>query len=125
LSIKLNGSAFPSYYISGETLAAHRNVLTFRMTGAPSRIGPMYVTGTDGEILAATTGNRSFLRFRTDPVGAASRVRVYAARKPVSVLVNGTALPARAWSYRPAEHLVELSGIPAGTVLLRFSRPGR
>jgi hypothetical protein len=119
-SIQVNGSAYPSHFISGETLATGRTTLTFRMSGTPSRIGRMYVTGTNGEILSASTDNRTYLRFRNDPLGGTSQAKVYAAQAPVAVSVNGDALPASAWSYDSGAQVVMLANLPAGTVLVRF-----
>jgi putative alpha-1,2-mannosidase len=121
-SIKVNGSAYPSHFISGETLAMQSNTLTFGMTGNPSRIGQMYVTGTDGEVLSASTDNSTYLRFRNDPLGGTSHAEVNAAQAPVAVSVNGTALPNGDWSYDPGEHVIALTGLPAGTVLVQFRR---
>ncbi len=121
-SIQVNGSAYPSHFISGETLATQRTTLTFRMSGTPSRIGRMYVTGTNGEILSASTDNRTYLRFRNDPLGGTSRAEVYAVRAPARVSVNGMTLPRADWSYNSAEHLITLNGLPGGAVLVQFSR---
>ena len=98
----MNGSAYPSHFISGETLASERTTLTFRMSGTPSRIGRMYVTGTNGEILSASTDNRTYLRFRNDPLGGTSQAAVYAAKAPVAVSVNGEALPPARGHMTPA-----------------------
>jgi putative alpha-1,2-mannosidase len=119
-SIQVNGSAYPSHFISGETLAAERTTLTFRMSGTPSRIGRMYVTGTNGEILSASTDNRTYLRFRNDPLGGTSQARVYAAKAPVAVSVNGAALPDSAWSYDSREQVLTLEDLTVGTVLVGF-----
>ena len=121
-SIEVNGSAYPSHFISGETLATRNNTLTFGMTGTPSRIGQMYLTGTDGEILSASTDNRTYLRFRNDPLGGTSQAEVYAARAPVAVSVNGVALPSSDWSYNSGEHVVTLKDLPVGAVLVQFRR---
>jgi hypothetical protein len=121
-SIRVNGSVYPSQFISGEALATTTNTLTFGMANTPSRIGQMYLTGTDGEVLSATTDNNTYLRFRNDPLGGTSQAEVYAVRAPVRVSVNGLALPRRRWSYDSAEHLITLTGVPAGTVLVRFRR---
>ena len=104
-SIQVNGSAYPSYFISGETLASRGNTLTFGMTGAPSRIGQMYLTGTDGEVLSASTDNSTYLRFRNDPLGGTSQAMVYAAKAPVAVSVNGLPVPGSDWSYDAGEHI--------------------
>jgi len=119
-SIQVNGSAYPSQFISGETLARRSNVLSFGMSGTPSRIGQMYVTGTDGEVLSASTDNSTCLAFRNDPLGGTSRAKVYAARAPAAVSVNGTSLPRSNWSYNSREHVVALNGLSAGPVLVRF-----
>jgi hypothetical protein len=121
-SIHLNGSVYPSQFISGATLSAQANTLTFGMARHPSRISRMYITGTDGEVLSATTDNNTYLRFRNDPLGGTSRAKVYALRAPVRVSVNGTSLPHGNWSYDSAEHLIMLTGLPAGVVLVQFMR---
>ena len=121
-SIRVNGSAYPSHFISGETLTRQNTTLTFGMTRSPSRIGRMYITGTDGEVLSASTDSSTYLRFRNDPVGGWSQAEVNAARAPVAVSVNWTMLPRSDWSYRPGEQLLTLKGLPAGLVLVRFRR---
>ena len=121
-SIEVNGRAYPSYFISGETLAGHRNTLTFRMTATPAGIGAIYLTGTDGEVLSASAGNGTYLRFRNDPLGGWSQAKVSAPRPPAAVSANGAILPGRDWRYNPSEHLITLTGLPAGTVLMRFRR---
>jgi putative alpha-1,2-mannosidase len=119
-SIRVNGSAYPSHFISGETLATQSNTLTFGMTRSPSRIGQIYITGTDGEVLSARTDNSTYLRFRTDPLGGTSQAKVNAAQAPAAVSVNGAVLPGRDWSYNSSEQVLALKGLPAGTVLVRF-----
>jgi putative alpha-1,2-mannosidase len=121
-SIRVNGSAYPSQFISGVTLAAGSNTVSFGMTGAPSRIGRVYITGTDGEVLSASSDNGTYLRFRNDPLGDTSEAEVYAETAPSAVSVNGTALPASDWSYNSGEHVITLNGLSAGIVLLRFRR---
>ena len=73
----------------------------------------MYLTGTEGEVLSASTDNSTYLRFRNDPLGGVSQAEVYAARAPISVSVNGTALPSGNWSYNSGEHVITLKGLPA------------
>jgi putative alpha-1,2-mannosidase len=121
-SIQVNGSAYPSYFISGETLATQGNTLTFGMTGTPSHIGQMYLTGTDGEVLSASTDNSTYLRFRNDPLGGTSQAKVNTAKAPVAVSVNGLPLPGSNWSYNSSEHIVRLKSLPAGMVLVQFGR---
>jgi putative alpha-1,2-mannosidase len=119
-SIRVNGSAYPSQFISGETLATRNNTLTFGMTGTPSSIGRMYIIGTDGEVLSASTDNHTYLRFRNDPLGGTSQAKVFAAQAPVAVSVNATNLPRSNWSYNSSEQVITLKGLPAGTVLVQF-----
>ena len=121
-SIRVNGSVYPSQFISGEALAVRGNTLTFGMTSTPSRIGRMYLTGADGEVLSAATDNTTYLRFRNDPLGGTSRAEVYARQAPARVSVTGITLPRSTWSFNPAEHLIMLNGLPAGTVVLQFWR---
>jgi putative alpha-1,2-mannosidase len=121
-SIQVNGSAYPSYFISAETLATRSTTLTFGMTSTPSWIGRMYLTGTDGEVLSASTDHRTYLRFRNDPLGGTSRATVMAEKKPVAVSVNGLPLPGSDWSYNSGEHLIALRNLPEGTVLVQFGR---
>jgi putative alpha-1,2-mannosidase len=119
-SIRVNGAPYPSYFISGETLAAHGGTLTFKMARTPGRISRMYITGTDGEVLSASTDDRTYLRFRNDPLGGTSRAAVSVASPPVSVSVNGTALPPGDWSYDSGAGVLTLRDLPAGTVLARL-----
>ena len=65
-----------------------------------------WLTGTDGEVLSATTDNRTYLRFRNDPLGGWSQAKVSVARAPVAVTVNGAALPRSDWVYSPGEQLL-------------------
>ena len=121
-SIRVNGQAYPSHFISGERLASRATTLTFGMTATPSRIGQMYITGTNGEVLSASTDGRTYLRFRNDPLGGTSQAKIYAAQAPAAVTANGTALPGSNWPYNAREHVIALKGLPAGTVLVQFRR---
>jgi hypothetical protein len=120
--IKVDGAAYASHFISGETLAARSTTLTFTMSGTPARIGRMYITGTNGEVLSASTDGHTYLRFRNDPLGGTSQAAVSAASAPATVSVPGTVLPATDWSYNSGEHLLSLKGLPAGTVVVRFKQ---
>jgi putative alpha-1,2-mannosidase len=119
-SLRVDGSAYPSYFISGQALARTGHTLTFGMTSTPSRIGRLDLAGTDGEVLSGSTDSRTYLRFSIDPLGGTSRADIHAAEPPVTVSVNGRLLPEADWSYHPGEHLLTLRSIPPGTVLLRF-----
>lgn len=121
--IKVDGATYPSQFISGRRLAAHNTTLAFAMADSPSRIGRIYITGTDGEVLSASTDDHTYLRFRNDPLGGTSQAELSSASAPVTVSVNGTALPASDWSYNSAARLLTVRGLPAGAVLVRFRRP--
>jgi putative alpha-1,2-mannosidase len=121
--IEVDGARYPSQFISGETLAARTTTLTFAMADSPARIGRLYITGTDGEMLSASTDDHTYLRFREDPLGGASQAELSSPSAPAAVTVNGAGLPASDWSYDPAARLVTLRGLPPGEVLVRFRRP--
>lgn len=118
--INVDGAEYPSHFISGETLTARSNALTFTMAQTQSRIARTYITGTDGEVLSASTDGRTYLKFGNDPLGGTSQAKVSAASPPATVSANGAALPASDWSYDSGEHVLTLRGLPAGTVLVRF-----
>jgi putative alpha-1,2-mannosidase len=119
--IKVDGAAYPGYFVSGERLAARSTTLAFAMSASPARTGRIALTGTDGEVLSASTDGGSYLRLRIDPLGGASQAAVSAPGAPTAVTVNGAALPPADWSYDAGERLLTLRGLPAGTVLARFS----
>jgi putative alpha-1,2-mannosidase len=120
-SLHLNDAVFPSHLISGETLVKRANTLAFGMTSRPARIGRMYVTAADGEVLSATTDSNSYLQFRNSPLGGISRVEVYSVRRPLAVSVNEAPLPASDWSYDASERIMSIGGLSSGTVRIRFA----
>jgi len=122
-SIQVNGATYPSYFISGKSLVEGNTTITLGMTSTPSRIGKMYVTGTDGEVLAAATDNTTFLQFRNDPIALTSRAKIYATKRPTALSVNGS--PLTTWTYDSATSTLNIKGIPAGNVLIRFGGPGQ
>jgi hypothetical protein len=76
----------------------------------------MYVTGTDGEALAASTDNNTYLQFQNDPISFTSRAKIYATKQPTTVSVNGPPLPN--WTYDSSTSTLTIKGIPAGNVLV-------
>lgn len=121
-SVTVNGASYPSLFISGETLAARDTTLTFGMSAAPARIAPAYVTATTGEIRGAGTDRRGDLHFVTDPLGGPAQATVSASAAPAAVTANGVPMPPADWSYVPAGRVLSLRNLPAGMVLVRFSR---
>jgi putative alpha-1,2-mannosidase len=121
-SVTVDGAPYPSLFISGETLAARDTTLAFAMATAPARIAPAYVTATTGEIRGAGNDGRGDLRFVTDPLGGTSQATVSVGAAPAAVTVNGAPLPPADWSYDRGGQVLMLRNLPAGTVLMRFSR---
>ena len=119
-SVQVNGKGFPSQFISAETLVKQPTTLTFGMSASPARIGAVYVTGADGEILSAATDGRTYLQWQSDPVGTTARARIYASLLPTTVLRNGIALPTSSWSYNASEGVLDVKGLGSGTVLVKF-----
>jgi putative alpha-1,2-mannosidase len=117
-SIQVNGATYPSYFISGKRLVRENTTITLGMTSTPSRIGNMYVAGTDGEALAASTDNNTYLQFQNDPIALTSRAKIYATKQPTAVYVNG--LPLTNWTYDSSTSTLNIKGIPAGNVLISF-----
>jgi putative alpha-1,2-mannosidase len=120
-SLRLNGVNYPSYFISGETLVKRSNTLAFGMVRAPSRIGSTYITGTDGEVLSASTDGKTYLRFQNDPLGGTSRVKLYARNQPKRVYVNGRLRPGATISYSSTKSDAVISGLPAGSIRITFA----
>lgn len=117
-SIQVNGATYPSYFISGKRLVTENTTITLGMTSTPSRIGTMYVTGTDGEALAASTDNNTNLQFQNDPIARTSRAKIYATKQPTAVSVDGS--PLTNWTYDSSTSTLNIKGIPAGNVLISF-----
>lgn len=117
-SIQVNGLVYPSHFISGKSMIANNTTITLNMTNTPSRIGAMYITGADGEVLTADTDNVTYLRFQNDPIATTSRAKIYATKQPTSMTVNGS--PLSTWTYDSVSNTINIKGIPAGTVLVSF-----
>jgi putative alpha-1,2-mannosidase len=122
-SLRLNGGNYPSHFISGETLARQANTITFGMVRTPSRIGSMYITGADGEVLSASTDGKTRLEFQNDPLGETSRLKIYARSRPKSVYVNGRLRSNAGISYDSMTSDAVISGLPAGRIMIEFGAP--
>ena len=120
-SIQVNGATYPSYFISGKSLVAGNTTITLGITSTRSRIGNMYVTGTDGEALTASTDNHTYLQFQNDPIALTSRAKIYATKQPTTLSVNGS--PLTNWTYDSSTSTLTIKGIPAGNVLISFGGP--
>jgi putative alpha-1,2-mannosidase len=112
-SIQLNGSAFPSYVISGKTLVGGNNTITLSLSNSPSKLGNLYLSSADGEVTRAATDNLTWLEFDIDPMAAACSAQVYSTSSPASILLNGAGFTN--WTYSPATKLITLTGVTKGT----------
>lgn len=111
-SIKLNGAAYPSFLISAKTLSAANQRLTLSLSDSPSKLGDLYLSSTDGEVLSASTDKRTHLNFTIDPLAASCTAQVYSLARPASITLNG--VPFAGWSYDLTNKLVTLSGVTKG-----------
>ena len=119
-SIKVNGNNYPGHFISGETLRANNTTITLGMTSTPSRIGNMYITGTDGEVLSASSDNSTYLQFQNDPIAASSRAKIYATKQPTTVTVNGQQFASSNWAYDAANRVINIKGLISGNIRICF-----
>ena len=118
-SIQLNGAAYPSFVISGQTLVAGNQTFTLSLTNSPARIGSLYLSSADGDVLSASTDNSTYLGFNIDPMAATCGAQIYSIVQPSSITLNGTNFSN--WSYNPSSKLVTLIGMTKG--LYRVSVP--
>ena len=112
-SIQLNGAAFSSFVISGQTLVAGNQTITLTLTNSPSKIGNLYLSSADGEVLSADTDNSTYLDFYIDPLAASCSAKVYSTELPSSITLNGTNFTN--WSYEATSKLATLSGVTKGS----------
>ena len=112
-SIQLNGAAYPSYLISAKTLASGNQTLTLTLTNSPSKIGNLYLSSTDGEVLSAAVDGDKQLAFEIDPLAVSCKAQVYSAVKPASITLNGAKFPD--WTYDKKIGLASLNSVTKGT----------
>ena len=82
---------------------ARDTTLTFAHDGRPVAHRPDVRHRDRRRGLSAGTDNRTYLRFRNDPLGGTSQAKVDAAKAPAAVSVNGAPLPGSDWSYDSGE----------------------
>ena len=122
------------------------HTLTFGMTSTPSRIGRLDLAGTDGEVLSASTDNRTYLRFSHRPArrhlaGGHTRGRAAchslgerpaAAGRPTGRTIRASIF-SRCVAFRPERYccaseppstsrVLPSSGLPMATVFLARSQ---
>lgn len=112
-SIQLNGSAYPSYLISAKTLASGNQILTLTLTNNPSKIGNLYLSSADGEVLSAAMDGKKHLVFEIDPLAVSCKAQIYSAVKPASVTLNGAKF--HDWTYDAKTGLASLNNVTKGT----------
>jgi putative alpha-1,2-mannosidase len=111
-SIALNNASFPSFVISSKALAAANHTLTVSLTNAPAKLGELYLSSTDGEVMSAATDNRTFLSFEIEPLAASCIAQVYSAVQPGSITRDGASFTD--WRYDPATRLATLERVTKG-----------
>ena len=112
-SVQLNGAPYPSFVISGQTLVAGDQTIILTMTNSPSRIGNLYLSSADGDVLSADGDNNTYLDFNIDPMAASCSAQVYSTIQPTSITLNGTNFSN--WSYDATSRLATLSGVTKGS----------
>jgi hypothetical protein len=112
-SIQLNGSAYPSFVISGQTLVAGNQTITITLTNSPVRIGNLYLSSADGDLTSCTGDNSSYLAFDIDPMAASCSAQVYSTSEPSSLTLSGVTFPS--WTYDPNTKLATLTGMTKGS----------
>ncbi len=120
-SIRLDGAAYPSFLLSSKSLAAANHTLTLTLSPSPAKIGDLYLSSTDGEVLSASTDNRTHLDFELDPLAASCTAVVHAAVKPASISLNGASFTN--WAYDASTKLAVLNGVTLGSYRVRLT-PG-
>ncbi len=112
-TIKLNGAAFPSYLISGTVLTSSNQTISLSLTGNPSKLGDLYLSSTDGEVMNGGAENGKSLSFEIDPIAATCGAKVCSVVRPASITRNGQSFSD--WSYDATSKLVSLRGVSKGT----------
>ena len=111
-AIQLNGAAYPSFLISAAALTSGAQTFVLSASSAPARIGNLYLSSTDGEVLSADTDGASYLDFFIDPLAASCRAQVYSTVQPASITLNGSSFTN--WSYDSSTKLAILTGVTRG-----------
>jgi hypothetical protein len=112
-AIQLNGVDYPSFLISAKAFSAGNQSLTLSTTAGPSKIGNLYLSSTDGEVLSADTDGASYLEFNIDPLAVSCTAQVYSLVQPTSITLNGGVFSA--WTYDSTTKLATLTGVTKGS----------
>jgi putative alpha-1,2-mannosidase len=83
--IKLNNKTHPSYMISGQRFVPGKQELTLTLSDSPSRLGDLYLSSTDGEVIYVSADGSKSLSLVINPVASQCTAKVYSVRKPVSI----------------------------------------
>ena len=119
-SVELDGDAYPSLQLSAKALAAKAHTLTLGLQANPARPGDLYLSSTDGEVMAATMNGKNTLDFTVDPLAASCSAQVYSAVRPAAITREGTKFTD--WTYDNASHLATLKGITKGSYRVSLLR---
>ncbi len=111
-SIKLDGATYPSFLISGRVLSRGDHAITLELTNNPGKLGTLYLSSTDGEVLKVLSDGRGWIEFELDPMATTCRAHVFSATVPQRVTFNG--INFTNWSYDQVTKLTTLSGLSNG-----------
>lgn len=106
-SIKLDGENYPCYQLSAKTLGSDSHTLTINLVEQPTRLGAIYLSSTDGEVLSCGGDLETYLNFIIDPMADTCIAKVYSVVRPTLITLNGAELTN--WSYDSYNKLVTLN----------------
>ncbi len=112
-AIKLDGENYPCYQISAATLGSSDHTLTIDLVDHPTRLGALYLSSSDGEVLACVGDLNTYLDFTIDPMADYCTTEVYSIVKPTSITLNGVDFTI--WTYDASHKLVTLTNMTKGS----------
>lgn len=116
-SIQLDGVPYPSYLISGRVLSRCDHAIMLELTNNPCKLGTLYLSSTEGEVLRVASDGRRWIEFELDPIATTCRAYVFSATVPQSVTLGGISFTN--WSYNDVTKLVTLSGLANGVCRIK------
>lgn len=111
-SIYLDEAVYPSFLISGRVLSMADHCITLELTNRPCKLGTLYLSSTDGELLKVVSRAGRWLEFEVDPLAKSCSAQVFSVTKPKDITVNGTSFTN--WNYDYESKLVRLSELSKG-----------
>lgn len=112
-AIKLDGNNYPCYQLSAITLAVADHTLDISLADAPSKLGALYLSSSDGEVTACTGDLSTYLDFTIDPLAAFCTAKVFSVMRPTTITLGGE--PFNGWTYDTSSGIVTLDSVSAGS----------